>query len=95
MEKKTVNLWDINVPQGMLISKPKIYKLMGMEAFYKRYKKFCGRIIVDKHYNIIDGYVIYCTAKRLKVNQVPVTVVSRMDRFKHFCKGVIRKWKER
>lgn len=89
MEKKDINIWDVYVPDKFLTGRPKEYKIMGMEAYHKRYKKFCGRILVDKNGTLLDGYVIYYVAKKNKINKVPVTIVSRMDRFKHFIKGVL------
>lgn len=91
MERTTLNLWDITVPAKLLVGKPKLYKVMGMEAYLKKYKHFYGSIIVDKNYKILDGYVIYYTAKKNKINQVPVTVVTTKDRIKHFLKRLRRR----
>ena len=62
MERKTVNIQDIYIPDKFLMGRPREYKIMGMEAYHKRYKKFCGRILVDKNYKLLDGYVIYYVA---------------------------------
>lgn len=92
MERKTMNIRDLIVPYKMKKYTPKKYKVMGMEAYHKKYKHFYGSVIVDKNFKIIDGYVIFYTAKRIKVYEVPVTIVSKKDRLKHFIKGVLRKW---
>lgn len=91
METRNVNLWDLNVPTGMLKHSPKKYKIMGMEAYYKKYKHFYGNIIVDKNYKILDGYVIYCTAKKMRINNVPIKVVNRKDRLRFLLRKVVRK----
>ena len=47
---------------------------------------------MDKNFKIIDGYVVYYTAKNiLKQNVVPVEVVTTSDRIKHFVKNILRK----
>lgn len=92
MEDKLMKIWDVNVPRKLLTAKPKLYKIMGMEAYYKKYDHFYGSIIVDKHYNIIDGYVIYYVAKKNKIHDVPVRIVSTKDRIRHFWRKVVKKW---
>lgn len=91
MERKMMKIWDINVPTKMLTTKPKKYKVMGMEAYLKQYKHFYGSIIVDTHYKILDGYVIYYTAKQNKITDVPVEIVTKRDRIKHLLKKIKRK----
>ncbi len=91
MEKTNMKVWDLVVPSKMTQRKPKQYKVMGMEAYYKKYKHFYGSLIVDTNFNIIDGYVILYTAKKMKINDVPVTIVTKKDRLKHFFKNILRK----
>lgn len=92
MERLIVEINKIIVPDKMKDAKPKKYKIMGMEAYYKKYKHYYGNVIVDKNFKIIDGYVIYYTAKNiLKQNVVPVEVVTTSDRIKHFVKNILRK----
>ena len=86
-----MKVWDLVVPSKMKQCRPKKYKVMGMEAYYKKYKHFYGSIIVDTNYRILDGYVIFYTAKKMKINDVPVTVVTKKERFKHFLKKILRK----
>ena len=90
MKKQTMKLWEVYTPAKMLRAKPKQYKVMGMEAYYKERKCFYGSVIVDKHHKILDGYVIYYTAKKNKIEDIPVTVVTRMDRLKSFLRKVVK-----
>ena len=94
MEIKNMKLWDLQVPPKMLQSKPKLYKIMGMEAYYKKHKHFYGSIIVDTNYRILDGYVVFYTAKKLKVNDVPVKIVTIKEeekRWENFHQIIINK----
>lgn len=91
MERKMMKIWEINVPTRMLTTKPKKYKVMGMEAYLKQYKHFYGSIVVDTNYKILDGYVIYYTAKQKKITDVPVEIVTKIDRIKHFVRKLKRK----
>lgn len=91
MKRGTMPIGLIKVPKKMESSRPKIYKIMGMKQFYKTRKHFYGSILVDKNCTILDGYVIYYTAKLLGITDVPVTMVSRYDRFKHSIKKYFRK----
>ena len=54
MEKLIVEINKIIVPDKMKDAKPKKYKIMGMEAYYKKYKHYYGNVIVDKNFKIID-----------------------------------------
>ena len=72
MEKKDINIWDIYVPDKFLTGRPREYKIMGMEAYHKKYKKFCGRILIDKNGTLLDGYVIYYVAKKNKINTTKI-----------------------
>ena len=94
MEIKNMKLWDLQVPPKMLQSKPKLYKIMGMEAYYKKHKHFYGSIIVDTNHKILDGYVIFYTAKKLKINDVAVKIVTKKDRIKFLLKNIIKKCKQ-
>lgn len=92
MERLIAKIDKIIVPDKMKKAKPKKYKTMGMEAYYKKYKHYYGNVIVDKNFKIIDGYVVYYTAKYiLKQNAVPVEVVTTTDRIKYFIKSILRK----
>lgn len=95
METKNMKLWDLQVPSKMLQSKPKLYKIMGMEAYYKKHKHFYGSIIVNTNYKILDGYVIFYTAKKLKVNDVPVRIVTKTDRIKFLFRKIIKKIRQK
>lgn len=90
MERKKMKLWDLQVPAKMTQYKPKLYKVMGMEAYYKKFGHFYGEIVVNKNYKILDGYVIFYTAKKLKVYDVPVRVVTRMDMLKKLLKRILK-----
>lgn len=94
MEIKNMKLWDLQVPSKMLQAKPKLYKIMGMEAYYKKHKHFYGSIIVDTNHKILDGYVVFYTAKKLKVNDVPVKIVTIKDRIGFLFRRIIKKFKQ-
>lgn len=81
----------VDIPKKMQRSKPKLYKTIGMEVYYKRYGHFYGNIIIDTKCRLLDGYVIYCTAKKLGVQDAPILMVTRRDRIKHFIKRHFRK----
>ena len=81
----------LEVPKKFKKMKPKAYKIMGMKEYYKKTGHFYGKIIVDRKFRILDGYVIYCTAKLLRVSNVPIVMVNRWDRFVHFIKNHCRK----
>ena len=91
MERKTVKLWDLQVPTKMLRTRPKLYKMMGMKAYYKEYGHFYGEIIVDTNYKILDGYVLYCTAKEMRKYDVPIKIVTKKDRIKHLIRRAFKK----
>jgi hypothetical protein len=92
MERLIVDINRITVPKSMKSAKPKLYKLMGMEAYYKKYNHYYGEIIVNEDLKILDGYVIYYTAKNIfKQNTVPVKVVTKKERFVHFIRRILRK----
>lgn len=91
MERKNMKLWDLQIPSKMTRCKPKLYKVMGMEAYYKKYGHFYGEIIVNTNYKILDGYVVFYTAKKMKIFDVPVRVVTKRERLKYFIKGLLRK----
>lgn len=93
MERKTVELWDLLVPTKMLRTKPKLYKIMGMKAYYKKYGHFYGEIIVDTNYKILDGYVLYCTAKEMRQYNVPIKIVTKKDRVTYFFRRILKKIK--
>lgn len=92
MERKTMKLWDIMVPAKMTQCKPKAYKLMGMRTYYNKHKHFYGEIIVNKNYKLLDGYVVYYTAKEMKVYDVPVKVVTNKDRLKYYLRRVLKRF---
>lgn len=81
----------VEIPKKLEKSKPKLYKIMGMEAYYKKYGHFYGNIIINKHCKLLDGYVIYYTAKKLDVQDVPILMVNTRDRIKHFLRRLFRK----
>lgn len=91
MERKSMKLWDLQIPSKMLQCKPKLYKVMGMKAYYKKYGHFYGELIVDTNYKILDGYVIFYTAKEMRIFDVPVKIVTRKDRIKYFVRKVLKK----
>ena len=91
MERKTVKLWDLQVPTKMLRTRPKLYKMMGMKAYYKEYGHFYGEIIVDTNYKILDGYVLYWTAKEMRKYDVPIKIVTKKDRIKHLIRRTFKK----
>lgn len=82
---------DIKVPNKMKSKKPKAYKVLGMKEYYKQNKHFYGSIIVNSNLKILDGYVVYYTAKEMNIDRVPITILSVEDRiinfFKKFWKG--------
>ena len=90
MERKTVKIWMINVPKRISKTKPKKYKVMGMEAFYKQNHQFYGSIVVNKKYKLLDGYVVYYTAMKNKIWDVPIEVVSIFDRIKKFFRKRVK-----
>lgn len=91
MERIIMDISKINVPKKMVDKKPKLYKVMGMEAYLKKYHSFYGSVIVDKNYNVLDGYVIYYVAKKNEISKIPVTIVTRMDRIKRLLRRIFRK----
>lgn len=92
MERMMTNIDKIIVPKKMKDAKPKKYKVMGMEAYFKKEKHYYGNIVVDKKFRILDGYVVYYTAKNIfNHTMVPVEIVTKMDRIKHFVRKIMRK----
>ena len=78
------DLDEITIPKKMKKAKPKLYKIMGMEAFYKKYKTFYGSVILSKNYELLDGYVVYYTAKKMKIKQVPVVILNTLKDYTRF-----------
>lgn len=91
MKRMKIGYCALKVPKKMEQSRPKAYKVMGMEAYYKKHKHFYGSIVVTQNLEILDGYVIYYTAKKNGIKQVPIEIVSASDRIKHFFKKLFRK----
>lgn len=92
MKRTSMKIWDIIIPSKMTSSKPKLYKVMGMKAYYRKYKHFYGSVIIDsKSHTVLDGYVIVYTAKEMKINDIPVTIVTKRERFTRFLKRIFRK----
>lgn len=88
MRRMKIGYCALTVPKKMEQSKPKAYKVMGMETYYKKHKHFYGSIVVTENLKILDGYVIYYTAKKMGIKQVPIEIVSASDRIRHFFKKI-------
>lgn len=64
-----INLDKINIPSNYAKTVP-VQKIMDRFAFYNKSGTFDREIIVDEHYNLIDGYSTYLACKILGLTKV-------------------------
>lgn len=68
-----IDINAIKIPK--VYKKPRRTKLNERKEYFKNYKNFKVPIIIDKKYNLIDGYTSYLIAKRENFTKVEVRMV--------------------
>ena len=66
-----IGLDKINIPGNYAKTVP-VQKIMDRFAFYNKAGTFDREIVVDEHYNLIDGYSTYLACKTLGLTKVRV-----------------------
>ena len=75
MIKSTASIIDIdtiNIPSNFKQHLPAGNKLAERYSFYQRTGCFDREILVDEHYNLIDGYTTYLVCKMVGVTKIRV-----------------------
>lgn len=71
---KTIKLSKIRISSVMQKCPPNPEKLKKKYSFYKLTGLFDSVIIVDKKYNLVDGYTSYLLAKMFGIKKIEVMV---------------------
>lgn len=67
-----INLDKINIPSNFKRELPAESKIAERYSFYKRTGSFDREILVDEHYNLIDGYSTYLVCKMVGITKIRV-----------------------
>lgn len=73
---KTIKLSKIKIPKQMLKTPPHPYKIQQKYSYYRYTHKFVDEIILDKHYELLDGYTTYLLAKMFGYKKIKVKVLK-------------------
>ena len=75
MIRSTASIIDIdkiNIPSNFKQHLPAGNKLAERYNFYQRTGRFDREILVDEHYNLIDGYTTYLVCKMVGITKIRV-----------------------
>ena len=75
MIKSTTSMCDItkiNIPSNFKKKLPAETKIAERYSFYKRTGSFDREILVDEHYNLIDGYSTYLVCRMVGLTKIRV-----------------------
>lgn len=67
-----INIDKITVPDNFKRDLPKEAKIMDRYRFYKRTGSFDREILVDEHYNLLDGYTTYLVCRMIGLTKIRV-----------------------
>lgn len=73
---KTIKLSKIKISKQMLKTLPRPNKLKWKYAFYRDLHEFESEIILDKHYELLDGYTTYLLAKMFDYKKIKVKILK-------------------
>lgn len=67
-----IDLHKINIPSNFKKNLPSESKIIERYLFYKKTGRFDREILVDEHYNLIDGYTTYLVCRMLGITKFRV-----------------------
>lgn len=67
-----INIDKISIPSNFKQNLPEANKLLERYSFYQRTGSFDREILVDEHYNLIDGYTTYLVCKMVGITKIRV-----------------------
>ena len=67
-----VDLKDIDIPINFLRHHPRHEKMEQKWAYYRQTGEFESRILLNRNFELIDGYTSYIIAKTENLHKVPV-----------------------
>lgn len=91
-----MKLSDIKVPRSFKKTPPSPTKLIKCIEYYNEHGELDKPITIDKNNTLVNGYVRYLTAQRMKIEDVPVIYQVDLDvyvRGKHKDIGKSYWWK--
>lgn len=71
-----VRLSDIVITENFLKHSPNKYKLAQKYDWYEKNGEFQSPIILNKNYELVDGYTSYIIAKDFDLGKVPVYFID-------------------
>lgn len=71
-----INLSDIKVPLEFYSTPPRFQKMSKKWKYYMDTGKLESKIIVDRNFNLVDGYTSYIIAKKECISKVPVIFID-------------------
>lgn len=67
-----INIDKIRLPDNFKRDLPNEEKIMQRYQFYKKTGSFDREILVDEHYNLLDGYTTYLVCRMLGLTKIRV-----------------------
>lgn len=74
--KRIVNINKIIIPVDFLLSPPKESKMSWKMKSFAMTGKLQSSIVLDKNWNLVDGYTSYIIARKLNMKMVKVQFVK-------------------
>ena len=71
-----VRLKDIKINPDFENSPPRFKKMHGKWDYYREYGEFESKIILNRDFELVDGYTSYIIAEKEGINKVPVYFVD-------------------
>ena len=71
-----IRLDEIKIKPEFLRTPPGNIKMMQKWNYYRRTGKLQSKIILNRNFELVDGYTSYCIAERECINRVPVWFVD-------------------
>lgn len=71
-----VNLSDITIKRDFKLHKPNPIKMYWKRKYYKENRKFESKILLNRDFELVDGYTSYLIAKKESMKYVDVYFVD-------------------
>lgn len=75
-KNETIKLSKIKITPEMASTSPRPNKFKWKYSFYRNTHKFESEIVLDKQYNLIDGYTTYLLAKMFGYKKIKVKILK-------------------
>ena len=86
-----IDLKDIDIPINFLRHHPRQEKMEQKWAYYRQTGEFESQILLNRNFELVDGYTSYIIAKTENLHKVPVYFVDQMNQ-KFYLEGENTYW---